>query len=610
MSKATSTFDSSRFLGGLTQRPGIYQMYNEQGDVLYVGKAKNLKNRVSSYFRSRGLNNKTVALVAKIADIQVTITNSETEALLLEQNLIKQYRPPYNILLRDDKSFPHIFLSDHASPRISIHRGAKRAKGKYFGPYPNSSAVRESLAFLQKTFKVRQCEDSVFNNRSRPCLQYQIGRCTGPCVAKVSKEDYDRSVEYTRMFLEGKSQLILTELADGMEAAAQRLEFEVAAELRDQITALQVIRERQYIEGETGDLDIIALVVEAGIVCAQVMYVRQGRVLGSKSFFPQPRLEEAPAEIMAAFIAHFYTASSGADIPRQLIVSPEPEEADLLASALSERAGRATVISSRVRSSRLRWLKLAQTTASQNCQSRAARRDNIESRFEALRQALGLDEVPERMECFDISHSSGEKTVASCVVFDRQGPVKSDYRRFNIDGITPGDDYAAMEQAITRRYARLQKGEGIMPDLLVIDGGKGQMTQAQSVLDELSVQGVQLLGIAKGSTRKPGLEHLYINASQKEITLASTEPALHLLQQIRDEAHRFAITGHKQRRDKARRTSGLEQIAGVGPSRRRELLRFFGGLQEVKRATAEEIARAPGISHKLAQAIYDSLHVE
>jgi excinuclease ABC subunit C len=605
-----TAFDAKNFLASLTRRPGVYQMYDGGGKILYVGKAKNLKNRVSSYFRSRGLNNKTVALVSRIEHVEVTVTNSETEALLLEQNLIKTHRPPYNIFLRDDKSYPYIFLSDEAYPRLAFHRGARRGKGRYFGPYPNAGAVRESMAFLQKVFKVRQCENSVFKNRSRPCLQYQIGRCSGPCVELVSPTDYGEAVRHTEMFLGGRSETLSAELADRMEAASGQLEYEVAAEFRDQITALQRIREKQYIEGEQGDLDIIAGSFHPGAICIQVMYVREGRILGSKSHFPKVSLEESPAEVLAAFIAQFYLASHGRDIPREILLDREVADEDLLSQALTDQGGRKVSLSSKLRGNRARWVKLATNTAEQNCVSLLANRDNIRQRYEDLRQTLGLDEVPQRMECFDISHSHGEKTVASCVVFDSNGPAKSDYRRFNIDGITPGDDYAAMHQALSRRYQRIQAGEGVLPDVLIIDGGKGQMTQASEVLAELAVTGVTLLGIAKGPTRKAGWEHIFVGQSQREVTMDSAAPGLHLLQQIRDEAHRFAITGHKQRRDKARRTSTLESIPGVGPKRRRELLRYFGGLQQVQRATAEELARVAGISGKMAQDIHAALHGE
>ena len=601
-------FDPESFLKQLTRRPGIYQMIDGSGQVLYVGKAKNLKNRVSSYFRARGLNNKTLALVAKIHRIDITVTNSETEALLLEHNLIKQHRPPYNILLRDDKSFPYIFLSDDEYPRLAFHRGAKKKKGEYFGPYPSSGAVRESLNFLQKVFKVRQCEDSFFKNRSRPCLQYQIKRCHAPCVELEDEEIYAEAVHHTRMFLQGKNKDLLNELADGMEKAAEELEFEKAALFRDQIRYLQRIQEDQCIEGELGDVDIVAAAVKAGMACVHLLYVRGGRILGSKSYYPSYRLDDSEEELVSAFIAQFYLAKPASEIPSVIVTGRELNDAEPLEEALSERASKAVSISSKVRSSRAQWLKLAETAAQQNLNNHLAGKQKIQQRFEDLQRELSLAEMPQRLECFDISHSSGEKTVASCVVFDSNGPVKSDYRRFNIEDITPGDDYAAMAQALFRRYKRIKSGEGKMPDILLIDGGKGQVAQAEHVIEELALQGVLLIGVAKGSSRKPGMETLIVEG--REMALAGDSGALHLIQHIRDEAHRFAVTGHKQRRDKSRRTSVLEGINGVGAKRRKELLRHFGGLQGVMRASVNELRKVPGINEKLAQHIYASLHNE
>ena len=605
------SFDRKRFVASLTQGPGIYQMFDSEGAVLYVGKAKNLKNRVASYFRGSAqdhrLNKKTVALVKRIHHLEVTVTHTETEALLLESNLIKAHRPPYNILLRDDKSYPYIFLSDQQTPRLSFHRGARNKRGAYFGPYPNSGAVRDSLIFLQKVFRLRQCEDSVFKNRSRPCLQYQINRCTAPCVGLISPSDYQEAERHTRMFLEGKSQDLTTELADRMEAAAGRLAFEEAARLRDQLRSLQQVREVQYIEGESGDLDLIAIYQQAPVVCVQVMTVRQGRVLGSKAYYPRVSLDEEAAEILAAFIGQYYLVSGIHAVPREILVNVEPADRLALCQALGQQVSYRVQIQDRQRGGRARWVSLAASTAEQNCRAVLASRQNSRDRVEALAESLGLEEIPERMECFDISHSGGEQTVASCVVFGTEGPIKSDYRRFNIEGITPGDDYAAMGQALSRRYQRLQKGEGRLPDLLIVDGGKGQMSAASAILDELGVVGVTLLGVAKGPTRKAGLERLYIGPQQREISLPANSSALHLLQHIRDEAHRFAITGHKARRDKKRRESSLEKIPGVGPKTRRKLLRYFGGLQAIDRAGVADLSKVAGISPKLAQTIYDAL---
>ncbi|WP_111640885.1 excinuclease ABC subunit UvrC [Marinimicrobium alkaliphilum] len=602
-------FDPTRFLANVTQQPGIYQMLGADGNILYIGKAKNLKKRLASYFRKTGLAPKTVALVSRIADVEVTVTASETEALILEQNLIKANRPPYNILLRDDKSYPYIFMSSgEPYPRLSFHRGAKKKRGEFFGPFPNVGAVRESLNFLQKTFKVRQCEDSVFRNRSRPCLQYQIDRCTAPCVEFISPEDYADDVRHTRMFLTGQSDALMSELANEMEAASANLAFERAAQLRDQITALRTIQSQQVMEEGTGDLDVVAAVVQAGIACVHMLFVRQGRILGSRSFYPKVSLAESEAEVLDAFLPQFYLGGAGRDIPRSIITSHPLGDAQVIADALHQAQGRQVHVTHSVRTHRASWLEMARTAAQQNLTGYLSSRKSSLDRFVALQEALGLDEVPQRLECFDISHSSGELTVASCVVFDTQGPLKSDYRRFNIDGITPGDDYAAMEQALQRRYTRLQKGEGKLPDILLIDGGKGQLGKAEAVLAELGVNGVLLIGVAKGPTRKAGLETLYNADTGAEINLKADASALHLIQHIRDEAHRFAITGHKQRRDKKRRTSTLEDVPGVGAARRRELLRHFGGLQEIQRASVTDLAKVKGISRHLAEEIHGFFH--
>ena len=603
-----SQFDSESFLRHLTTRPGVYQMYDAEGRLLYVGKARNLRSRVSSYFRASGLTEKTMALVARIADIQVTVTATEVDALLLEHNLIKSHKPPYNILLRDDKSYPYIFLStEDGFPRLSLHRGAKRRKGAYFGPYPSAAAVRDSLHFLQKVFQVRQCEDSFFSNRSRPCLQYQINRCTGPCVGLVSEEDYAEQVEKTRLFLNGKSRELMVRLADDMEQAAAELAFEKAAVLRDQLAQLQQVQASQGIEGRHGDLDVMAVETTAGVACVQVLFVRNAQVLGSRTWYPPLKLDESPAEVLTAFLPQFYLAGDR-PIPPEVIVNVMPEEYESLAEAFSVRAGRRVRIASRVRDARARWLQLAGQTARSNLQARLADSESTRARLADLQTALGLQATPGRLECFDISHSSGEATVASCVVFDDNGPRKSDYRRFNIEGITPGDDYAAMQQALERRYRRLRSGEGVLPDLLLIDGGKGQVAQAMGVLAELGIESVEVVGVAKGSTRKAGFETLVRGASRAEMHLRADRPALHLIQFVRDEAHRFAITGHRARRGKARQQSTLEAIPGVGARRRRELLRHFGSAQGVGNANLEELKKVPGISARLAQQIYDHLH--
>lgn len=603
-------FDSAAFLAACSSHPGVYRMLDAEAKLLYVGKAKNLKKRLSSYFRKTGLAPKTAALVARIAQIETTITANETEALLLEQTLIKEWRPPYNILLRDDKSYPYVFLTDGDFPRLSLHRGAKKQKGRYFGPYPSAGSIRESLGLLQKAFQVRQCEDSYFRNRTRPCLQYQIKRCKAPCVGLVDPAEYAEDVRHSVMFLEGRSNALAEELSAGMERAAAQLDFERAAELRDQIGLLRRVQDQQSMEGGTGDVDVLAAVVNPGGACVHLISVRGGRVLGSKNFFPQVGIEEGVGEVLAAFIAQYYLGNPERDLPGELIVNVLHEDFPTLTAALAEQRGRELHISLRVRGTRARWQQLAVTNAEQALTARLANRQHVAARFEALAEALNLSEPPQRMECFDISHSSGEATVASCVVFGPEGPLKSDYRRYNIEGVTAGDDYAAMHQALTRRFGRIKEGEGKLPDILLVDGGKGQLAMAQDVLQELAVPDLTLLGVAKGVTRKPGLETLYLNDAANEFTLPADSPALHLIQQIRDEAHRFAITGHRARRGKARRTSSLEGIAGVGPKRRRELLKHFGGLQELSRASVEEIAKAPGVSKKLAESIYAALHSE
>lgn len=635
------SFDHKTFLKQLTQRPGIYQMFGENGDVLYVGKAKNLRKRVSSYFRRTGLAPKTQALVRRIANIDVTVTQTEIEALLLEQNLIKQNRPPFNILLRDDKSYPYIFLSDRDQyPQLSFHRGSKRRKGSYYGPFPSVSAVRESMGFLQKIFRFRQCEDSFFKNRSRPCLQYQIDRCTGPCVDLITPDDYQRDVRHTQMFLEGKSDKLIRELEGDMDQASQQLAFERAGVIRDQISALRKIQAEQIVESGSGNIDVLAAYQEGDQGCVHVLYIRHGRILGSRSFYPKVPLATSAAEILANFVPQYYLRDGArGDFPREIILNEKIEESELLEDAISKLAGHRINLKYRGRSTRRQWIELAENTARQNLNNRIASKQNTLQRFESLQALLKLEELPERLECFDISHSSGEATVASCVVFDTNGPLKSDYRRLNIKGITAGDDYAAMEQALTRRFTRLQKGEGKLPDVLLIDGGKGQLGRAISVLAELGVVGVHVVGVAKGKTRKAGFETLLLSNSNskpfsvpsssnlqsqtsdnqypeadenryKELPVDTESPALLLIQNIRDEAHRFAITGHRQRRDKKRRLSTLEGIAGVGPKRRRELLRFFGGAKEVERASIAELMRVPGINKKVAEAIYSRLHNE
>jgi len=609
MSKESSEpFDSDEFLKTLTQRPGVYQMFGEDDRLLYVGKASNLKKRVSSYFQRNQPNSRIRSMVSQIRAIETTVTNTEAEALILENNLIKQHRPRYNVLLRDDKSYPYIFVSTRDQyPRLAYHRGSKREKGRYFGPYPSSGAVRETLNMLQKLFRVRQCEDSFFSNRSRPCLQYQINRCTAPCVGYISEEDYGRDMAHALRFLEGKSEEIVRDLVELMEKSSDALEFEKAAEYRDQIQKLRKITDRQYVSGSEQNVDLLVCVQESGISCVQVFTIRAGNVLGNKNFFPANTEGMECEEVLDSFVGQYYQHR---ELPEELILSHKIDSLELIKAAFSEKKGRKVGITCQVRGERARWLDLAKRNAEQAITTRLHSRAGMQQRFEALQDELGLQEIPGRMECFDISHTQGEATVASCVVFNEEGPLKSDYRRFNIEGIEPGDDYAAMKQALTRRYTRIKKGEGKLPDILFIDGGKGQVRQAIDVLEELQIEGVTLIGVAKGEGRKPGLETLILSDSSEPTILPADSLALHLIQHIRDEAHRFAITGHRQRRSRARKNSPLEEVAGLGPKRRQALIKHFGGLQGVTQASSEELAKIPGISIRLAQLIYDKFHTD
>jgi excinuclease ABC subunit C len=602
-------FDSKSFIKRLPSRPGVYRMFDEEEAILYVGKAKNLKNRVSSYFRSNALDSKTMALVSRIQKVETTVTGSETEALLLEQSLIKEYKPPYNIVFRDDKSYPYILLTTGDKyPRLAFHRGAQKKKGRYFGPFPSAYSVRDSLNILQKVFQVRQCEDTFFKNRARPCLQYQIKRCSGPCCDLISTDDYADDVQHAAMFLEGKNNAVMQDYANKMEIASDKLEFEKAAHYRDQVGHLRKIQEQQYVVGNQGDIDVHAVVINPGGVCVLVMFIRGGRMLGNKTFFPKTRLDENESEVLAAFLPQFYlNGSGGRETPPEVVVNARIEDKFVLEGALTSQSGRKVMISDNVRSHRKRWVDLAVTNAEQSLGSHMASRNNLQQRFQSLQEALSLEEMPGRLECFDISHTSGEATVASCVVFDRNGPLKSDYRRFNIDGITPGDDYAAMSQALSRRYTRIKKGEGLLPDILFIDGGKGQLSEAEKIFEELQIESVTLVGIAKGPTRKAGLESLILSGGP-ELNLPQDNPGLHLIQHIRDESHRFAITAHRARRGKKRTESVLEGIDGVGPKRRRSLLRHFGGSAQVASAGLEELAKVEGISRILAEHIYATLH--
>lgn len=604
-------FDAKSFLKSVTSQPGVYRMYDAGGTVIYVGKAKDLKKRLSSYFRGNLGSRKTEALVDSIHQIDVTVTHTETEALLLEHNYIKLYQPRYNVLLRDDKSYPYIFLSADVHPRLASHRGAKHAKGEYFGPFPNGYAVRETLSLLQKIFPVRQCENSVYRNRSRPCLQYQIGRCLGPCVAGlVSEEEYARQIDYVRLFLSGKDDQVLNQLVERMEAASQGLKFEEAARLRDQIQAVRRVTERQFVSNNGDDLDVIGVAFDSGMACLHVLFIRQGKVLGSRSYFPKVPGGTELAEVVQTFVGQFYLQGSQArTLPSDILLDFTLPEKDLLADSLTGMAGRRITIQSKPRGDRARYLKLARTNASTALVTRLSQQSTIHQRLQALAELLDLPAI-NRMECFDISHTMGEQTVASCVVFDSNGPLRAEYRRYNITGITGGDDYAAMNQVLRRRYGK-DLIEGKIPDVILIDGGKGQLAQAKNVFADLDVNWDKdrpiLLGVAKGTDRKAGLETLFFEPEGEGFSLPPDSPALHVIQHIRDDSHNHAITGHRNKRAKVKNTSALETIEGIGPKRRQMLLKYMGGLQPLMNASVEEIAKVPGISRLLAEKIFYSL---
>ena len=605
-SSIESNFDVKAFLKSLTQRPGIYRMLNDKGEIIYIGKAKNLKNRVSSYFRNQNASPKQQAMVAKVAGIEVTVTHTEGEALLLESQLIKRHKPRYNISLRDDKTYPYVFISSfHDFPQITFHRGAKKRKGQYFGPYPSASAVKETLQLLQKIFPVRQCEDSYYNSRSRPCLQHQIERCTAPCVGLIDKASYKTDLDNSILYLEGQGGLLIDRLVAKMETASNQLEFEQAAAYRDQIFRLRAVIESQCVEGERGDVDIIACASKGDVACVQVFFIRNGQNLGNRQFYPKMGEDNDPAQILQAFISQYYLDKAA---PQELIVSHALPETALLIEVLSAQAKRQVAISSNVRGERQKWLQMALTNADNALQTKLADKQGLYARFVSLQQELGCTEVPKRLECFDISHTQGAQTVASCVVFDREGPVKSDYRRFNIEGVTGGDDYAAIHQAVFRRFKRLKQGEHIAPDILLIDGGKGQVAEAKKALAELQINNVMIVGVSKGPDRKAGMEKIILPDQDQPLDVTPNAAALLLIQHIRDEAHRFAITGHRQRRGKAQNKSVLEDIAGLGPKRRQLLLKQFGGLQGVSGASVDALASIEGISRQLAQRIYDTFH--
>jgi len=618
-SDAPSTFDSVAFLGTLPNLPGVYRMLNARGEALYVGKARDLKKRVSSYFQKTGQSPRIAMMLTQVASMEVSVTRSEMEALILENNLIKSLAPRYNILFRDDKSYPYLMVSGDEFPRLDFHRGATDRANRYFGPYPNAGAVRESIQLLQRVFRLRTCEDSVFQNRSRPCLLHQIQRCSGPCVKLIDAERYAEDVKSAILFLEGKSSAVLARMEKAMQAASNTLQFEQAAVYRDQIRSLSGMTQKQYADtGSDSDVDVMGYVFEGGIGCLNLVMIRSGRILGDRSFFPQVFQNDEPADIISAFVEQHYLERPP---PRTVVCAVEfaapssggagPDAAESgvdIAALLSERAGHTVHVVARPIGERRAWLDMAEENARQAIKGRLAEQATNETRLASFREALGLPDTVQRIECFDISHTQGESTVASCVVYDRYDLRRNEYRRFNIEGITPGDDFAAMRQVLMRRYGKVAAGEGVVPDVILIDGGKGQLHIAEEVLADVNLSGVQLIGVAKGPERKPGLEELWVAGRERPVDLAPDTPGLHLIQQIRDEAHRFAITGHRARRGKARLTSTLEDIPGVGGKRRRQLLARFGGLKGVMGASVQDLAQVEGISAKLAERIYRELH--
>ena len=610
MEQHLAKFDAQSFLRTLPNDPGVYRLLDRFGRLLYVGKARSLKKRVASYFRlPEQLTPKTRALMSHTDSIEVTVTHTETEALLLENNLIKEHRPRYNIVLRDDKSFPYIHVTTgDAFPRLSFHRGARRGAGRYFGPFASAGATRSTLNQLQKLFRVRQCEDSYFENRSRPCLQYQIERCTAPCVGLIDETTYGEDVRHAIMFLEGKSEEMIGELVRRMESASRGLEFELAARYRDQIANLRRVQARQYVSGAKGNVDVAAARAREGVAVVELFVIRNGQSLGSRTLRPTHGGDAGEGELLRAFLPQHYLSREGRDrpVPDEILLSDAIDGVEVLERALGDQTGRKISIRCNVRGERARWVAMAVDNAELALKQRIASRANLRGQFEALQELLGLDDPPGRIECFDVSHTGGESTVASCVVFEHDGAKKSDYRRFNVTGERAGDDYGAMRNALERRYARLQREEAALPDLLLIDGGRGQLTQAVEVLAELQISGIVTVGVAKGTTRKPGLERLFLPGRAAPIVLRPDSAALHLIQRIRDEAHRFAITGHRNRRSRTRRASVLERIPGIGARRRQRLLSEFGGLQGVSRAGVEDLVRVRGISRDLALAIHEA----
>ena len=601
---APAPFDGKAFVRGLSTAPGVYRMFAADGSVLYVGKAGALRKRVASYFSAIPQPARTMAMLAQVARMEVTVTRTEAEALLLENQLIKSTHPRYNVLLRDDKSFPFVLLTQEPWPRLAFHRGARAIPGRYFGPYPGVGAVRETLNLMHRLFRLRSCEDSVFRNRSRPCLQYQIGRCSAPCVGLVPAREYAESVRRVGLFLDGRSDELATDLEQAMAAASARLDFEEAARIRDLIGAIRKLQARQYVDGRAADLDVLACAMQGSHACVLLLAFRDGRNLGTRAFFPKTNGVDNAAEVLSAFVSQYYAEQPA---PGEIVLDRDIEDRDLLQEALSAAVGKRVVVKCSVRGERAGYLDLARRNAELALAIELGSHATQQTRLESLRELLALSALPKRIECFDISHTMGEATVASCVVFDGNGPVRGQYRRYNIAGIEPGDDYAAMHQALERRFRRAVEDGGVLPDLLLIDGGAGQVTQARSVLADLGIDGIALVGVSKGEARRAGHESLLL-PDGSEVRPGPESPGLQLVQQVRDEAHRFAITGHRGRRQKIRNTSRLEDIPGIGPRRRANLLRHFGGLGGLKTAGVEEIARVDGINAALAERIYGSLH--
>ncbi|ATZ74398.1 excinuclease ABC subunit C [Idiomarina sp. X4] len=604
------TFNYKDFLRNLTHQPGVYRMYDESGDVIYVGKAKDLKKRVSSYFREKVDAVKTQVLVKQIVSMDVTVTDTEADALILENSFIKKYRPRYNVLLRDDKSYPYIILTSHEHPRLGFHRGARREKGDYFGPFPNGSAVRESLNLMQKLFPIRQCQDSYYRARTRPCLQYQLKRCLAPCVSKCTDDEYNDQVQLAKHFLNGKNQQVIDELVKKMEQASEALEFEKAARFRDQIAALRKTQERNSVTGAQQELDVIGMARGNGMTTIQMMFIRDNHLQGSRSYFPKVPADTSDEEVLRAFLLQFYLSdNAGRKTPREIILPDSVEPDEVLAQVMGQALNRSVKMQNNVRGERKQYQQLAAKNAVNALESRLNQQSTMNRRTSALQQVLDFGVPIQRMECFDISHTMGQQTVASCVVFDQNGPKKSDYRRYNITGITPGDDYAAMAKALAKRYDKARE-QGNIPDILFIDGGKGQLSQAEKYFEDWGSDAPMLIGVAKGESRKPGLETLIMAGSHETIALNKDASALHLIQHIRDESHRFAITGHRQKRAKVQKTSTLEQIEGIGAKRRQTLLKNLGGLQEVKNASISKLSSVPGISQAMAEKIYYSFRDE